>query len=100
MPCEAVINKQDRMQDSRQGGCDGVSTDGILTPVPPPGILQRVCTEDKDGVQMDGAEIILFGIKTAMHVLFHEKRKSPQSSCKLPHQYSSRVFISTNAFLF
>lgn len=48
--------------DSCQGGSDGVSTDGILTPALPIGILQSVCMcvtgqcvwlGDKESAQMD-----------------------------------------------
>lgn len=31
--------------DSRQGGCDGVTTDGILTPALPTGIVHSIWVE-------------------------------------------------------
>lgn len=94
--------------DSRQGGSDGVSTDGILTPALPTGTRRNVCVRvcvapHKESAQMDcraamDATMLLGGssqAEIALFVCFEEKddyadlgRKTSHSSALL-HDASS-----------
>lgn len=99
--------------DSRQGGSDGVSTDGILTPALPTGILQSACVSmcgstlrerqmDRKA-EMDANMLSGAPCRLKMYCLFVSNKRMIMQifqtlSCMTHHQYSSFILISTNAF--